>query len=562
MREFVKSIISYCWVMPLFGIKQVGNMLMPQDSSQPQDQATTAFEVVTGVMKEQLGNVTRSIFKAGDELQRGMVDMMFNALPRGQSNPHALSPNPSDRPHGQSPPMSSGSSPLARGRVDSGRLNTGTFIVLGEGLAAGMGNFTLSETTQRDSFPAQMARQMQVELPQPLLQAPGLGNPVGFPQLPVRVPAFKQTTVLEQLPPTPVSNLSVPGYKLSDALTLRPAPPLVRGNDAKQTASNLILGMSSFVYGQERPWPTQLEYAVNRHPTFTIVELGYYDVLEAVVNGEPDFLPHIGSFRSDYVQLLTELKDGGSEVLVMTIPDPMDSAYFSTVDTAAKIAKVEPAFILNTYGLKANDLITVEGLVEIGYQVLAGAIKPLPDRAVLSADIASHVTSHVRDLNATLTAVAQDHEAIVYDLYAFFHRVKNEGVFIGSKRLTAEFLGGFYTLNGYYPGSTGHALIANGVLNLLNSAYGAGFRAVDIGTVHLQDPVVMYQQADGPSWTSNQLPRSQTAQESSSLVLPRSVAQPSGSTRRAHTSVEESERAEGGSAAPLQLPLAWSRCSH
>ena len=130
MRELIKSMISFSWVMPLFGAKVVGDMLMPQDSSQPKDQATTAFDAVIGVTKEQLGNVTGSIFRAGDTLQRGMVDMMFNALSMGQPNPPGPSTNLSDSQQGQYPPTSSGLSPLARGRVDSGRLNTGMFIVL------------------------------------------------------------------------------------------------------------------------------------------------------------------------------------------------------------------------------------------------------------------------------------------------------------------------------------------------------------------------------------------------------------------------------------------------
>ena len=35
-------------------------------------------------------------------------------------------------------------------------------------------------------------------------------------------------------------------------------------------------------------------------------------------------------------------------------------------------------------------------------------------------------------------------------------------------RLSADYLGGIYSLNGYYPGFTGHALIANEVLELMN----------------------------------------------------------------------------------------------
>ena len=40
------------------------------------------------------------------------------------------------------------------------RLDTTTFVVLGEGLAAGMADFGLTSVVQEKSFPAQMARQM------------------------------------------------------------------------------------------------------------------------------------------------------------------------------------------------------------------------------------------------------------------------------------------------------------------------------------------------------------------------------------------------------------------
>ena len=39
--------------------------------------------------------------------------------------------------------------------------------------------------------------------------------------------------------------------------------------------------------------------------------------------------------------------------------------------------------------------------------------------------------------------------------------VKAQGLQAGPRRLTAGYLGGFYSLNGYYPGKTGHAAIAN-----------------------------------------------------------------------------------------------------
>jgi len=103
------------------------------------------------------------------------------------------------------------------------KLDTTSFIVVGEGLAAGMADFSLREVYQKNSFPAVMARQMGTAFPQPLVEAPGIGNVPGFPQIPVAVPEAWQTTARSVFPPTLiVSNLAVPGHRLSDALNMRP----------------------------------------------------------------------------------------------------------------------------------------------------------------------------------------------------------------------------------------------------------------------------------------------------------------------------------------------------
>src|SRR5207253_5237952 len=207
--------------------------------------------------------------------QSGVVDMMFGALPsngQSQSQPAASQTTSTGGHLGQTyatpsantqPATVSANTAGQTYPVYSGRLNTSTFIAMGEGLAAGMGDFTLSDAMQASSFPAQMARQMQTEFPQPLIQPPGICNPVGFAKLPVVVPVAMQTTLLDGLPPAPVNNLSVPGFSLSDALKLRPSEPLVHRQDAKQTAANLILGVIPIAYGEEGRISTQLECAVN-----------------------------------------------------------------------------------------------------------------------------------------------------------------------------------------------------------------------------------------------------------------------------------------------------------
>ena len=112
--------------------------------------------------------------------------------------------------------------------------------------------------------------------------------------LPVVVPTFLQTTVLDELPPPPLPILLCRVSALDDALNLRPAQPLVHRHDAKQTAANLILGLRPMARGE--PLLTQLELALQRYPTLTVIELGYYEALEAAVQGEPDLLPDVELF--------------------------------------------------------------------------------------------------------------------------------------------------------------------------------------------------------------------------------------------------------------------------
>lgn len=395
-------------------------------------------------------------------------------------------------------PQPPASSPQAR--INNGSLRTGRFVVMGEGLAAGMGNFTLSSDSQRWSFATQMARQMGAQCPQRLIQAPGIGNLIGFPPLPVRVPAPSQSTVIDQLPPAALSNLAVPSLTLDDALNLRAVQPLIHRSDAKQSAINLIWGLVPISNGEESA-PTQLQYALQQSPTFTVVELGYHEMLEAAVLGDPSRLPNAEIFISQYRDLLQQLKRSGSQILVTTIPDPIDTAYFSSVSTAARLLKIDAVSLTKLYSIQTTDLITVNGINEISFQLFSRLVQPLPANSLLAADAARKISNRVREINARLSDLALPFGTL-YDLAGLFHKVATEGYLVNTRRLMAEFLGGFYSLNGYYPGATGQAIIANEILDVLNHSYGSSFTMIDISAVMAADSTAACRQAAGPAWSA------------------------------------------------------------
>ena len=295
--------------------------------------------------------------------------------------------------------------------------------------------------------------------------------PPGFPRLPVRVPWDMQTTVLSKFPPVePYTNLSLPGLTAADVITRRPGLPIVCSDDALQTAINLVLGLQDCLAGTMSNPPTILEHAARLEPGLAVIELGLAEVLAAAVAGDPAAMPG-ASFISHIAAIVRTLRSAGSDVIVLTVPDPMDTAHFSTLDAAADVLRLPAGRVSASFGLKRDDRVTVNGLMEMGYQVVSKRDAPLPNGSVLGGSTAAEISRRVLALNKDLAALAQEHGALVFDLCELFREVRRAGVQVGSKRLTADFLGGFYSLNGYYPGKVGQALIANGLIELVNRTF-------------------------------------------------------------------------------------------
>jgi hypothetical protein len=484
MGGFIKSILSFSWATSLFSARQLLGAL-----SGRWEEPVGAFQKVARAAAANLEGSLAALHTTGERVQNGIVD--------------AVIPSPAP------PPPTPGPKPLKP--ADSGRLPLGNFVVLGEGLAAGMGDFSLASSAQTDSFPSQMARQMGVPFVQPLIEPPGIGDAFGFAPLPVIVPSPLQTTVVNQIPPSPPQNLSVPGLTILESIHSRPRQPLVDRNSSKQTAINLILGVRGIAYGAPGPLATQLETAVAQKPTFALVALGYTEAIEATVAGDPARLPTLDSLRNTYPRIVESLRSTGAEVLVLTFPDPLDTAYFSTLSQAAETAKVDPDLLAERWQLKPDDLITANGLNEIGFQIFGARLGPLPSGSVLPASTAAEMQRRIGELNLEIAKIAAAKGAHAYDLFAFLKKLRAQAVSIGTRKLTANYLGGIYCINGYYPGATGHALIANDILSQLNRDFGAKFPLIDIPAVMATDPVAAYKPAPGPNWTRQNLPASAPA---------------------------------------------------
>ena len=78
MRDITKSMLSYTWAMSVFGVQQAANLL--RRGQRQDNRATEVFDGLTAAVSEQFDDTLKAAFRAGDNLQRGMVDLMFGGL--------------------------------------------------------------------------------------------------------------------------------------------------------------------------------------------------------------------------------------------------------------------------------------------------------------------------------------------------------------------------------------------------------------------------------------------------------------------------------------------------
>ncbi|HVV47717.1 MAG TPA: hypothetical protein VHC72_21040 [Bryobacteraceae bacterium] len=391
-------------------------------------------------------------------------------------------------------------------------LDTTTFVVMGEGLAAGMANFGLSSVMQNQSFAARIAASMNTAFVQPLIQPPGIGDVIGYPGQEVEMQKYPQGSVRQvylptdpakapiATPPLFVLNVSVPGQTLQDSVTLRPSAPIVQ-RDMKQTVFNMLLGFPQLTLDNVPLW-TQFEYAKAMFPTVALVELGYYEALDAAVAGDPSRMPDPAAFGATYGTVVAGLRGLQAQVIVTTIPNPLDTGYFDSSGAAAATIRTTPDALASVFKIGPGDYVTRNGLQEIGNELAGGSTAPLPPDATLDAARAADLTARVNALNAQIVNAAKANGAVVYDLNAFLHRIKLSGAAAGGATVTGDYLGGFYSLDGVYPGATGHALIANDILTFLNQTYHRNFPLVDVAPIAATDPAVQAIKPQGELYTA------------------------------------------------------------
>jgi hypothetical protein len=214
--------------------------------------------------------------------------------------------------------------------------------------------------------------------------------------------------------------------------------------------------------------------------------MGFGDVAECALTGDPARITPVSSFTTDYSNMGKRLKDTTATVLLMTIPDPTDTAYFATVDQVATELGITPEQLRSGFGLQPGDLITLGGRVEIGDRLQGRRNDPLSSTAVLRSSVVAGIQTAVAGMNSAIASTSAANGFKLFDLNAFMKEVRTSGVRAGSTLLKGGYLGGFYSSDGLFPTLTGQAVLANRLLTFVNFNYRTNYPAISYDSIPQQ----------------------------------------------------------------------------
>jgi lysophospholipase L1-like esterase len=390
-----------------------------------------------------------------------------------------------------------------------GRDTFSKLIVVGDSLAAGVENGSLVDFQQEHGFAKVIARQMHVPLSLPLVPYPGAPNTLdlvdaSFPPVIQPLPGF---LVFPRLNPfEEVTDVAVPLQTVSDALNRKPNRSLT-SSDETQLATNLVLGFPCPVL-IPCPARTQVQQAVALRPTAILINIGNNDILAPVTSGQLASIlsspieqqAFFTQFATNYALLLQQLSAARAPFIIGNLPDVIETAFFFPVPKLAAELKLPVSDVTMLLGVNATDFITLSALPKVEAIVTNQVQGPLPASCsatatpapcVVTAQEAAAARAVVMQLNQIIATEAAPYHAVMVDLFHLVDQLYVNGYTVGNRKLTTDFLGGLFSLDGIHPTNTGYAIMANEFIKTINQAFDLNVRRANVREIAERDPLVL-----------------------------------------------------------------------
>ncbi|HUX08550.1 MAG TPA: SGNH/GDSL hydrolase family protein [Acidobacteriota bacterium] len=320
----------------------------------------------------------------------------------------------------------------------------------GDSLLAGFEDGSLVETYQVWNFGSQIANIAGAKFTLPLIAEPGLPPRYRFENGQLIIPDANGPIGYRKNPDQDPDNLSVPGATVWTSL-----------NVARIGAT---LDPYVIVLGGQRSMMGELKH---RKPTFVLLWIGSNDILDMATNTDPSDHTALNDFKRDYETILKEIRDLKVSAVAANLPDVTAVAFL-----------FEPTSLHLLAGVPANVLMPITKLLDFD----------LPPDDYLSPDEVAQIRNTIQQFNTEIEKLCEKYGVPVVDFYSVSQQWDTQGATVGGQHLTAEWRKGIFSLDGIHPSNTGHALIANLFIAVINKAFGANLAMVNVAAVLNQDP--------------------------------------------------------------------------
>jgi hypothetical protein len=245
------------------------------------------------------------------------------------------------------------------------------------------------------------------------------------------------------------------------------------------------------------PGPTELAEAAALQPTTAILWIGSNDALFSLlfVDTPPT---NAVTFSGLYSFAATTMAGASEHLVVANIPDVTLTAYLTSVAKLAAILNLPVNKVEKKFGLQPDDMVTPYAFPVI--QAMGSSLTVLPDSVltasgspvpiVIRAATLSDIRAHVIAYNATIAQEAAANGAILVDIYSLINDLAAHGAVVDGQKLTTDFMGGLFSLDGVHPTNTGYAIIANEFIKTMNRSLRAGIPPVSVEQVSKTDPLI------------------------------------------------------------------------
>jgi hypothetical protein len=396
---------------------------------------------------------------------------------------------------------------LAAGSVLAQTPTFTKYVALGDSYGAGYSAGCLVARNQTFSYPAILARQLNIsDFQQPTISDPGLPVCTGLKSL---IPVtFGPISTTKTGSPTNIGlarsydNLSVPGFKIADVSD--------KLTDAGGIADVILRGKGS-----------QVTQALSLNPTFITLGIVGNDILPAVgaailldgVTATP-----LATYTTKYNGVAAALKATGRTGVFIGTPDMRVLPLATTIKPYVTDATNTPVLVggatvpllgprtTSTCStppcpIPADTLVTLganapqaalggKSLLAVGFGIpcavapLPQCGKPLPEGSftapstlnigvLLYADRVAAIDERIKAYNAVIRAAAEANGFKYFDAYAVSQDVSAHGRDFGGIHISKDFVtGGFFAYGEpVHASNIGYSIIADELIQFINTAY-------------------------------------------------------------------------------------------